>query len=247
MKIENIDINLLTPYKNNAKKHPKKQIEQIMNSIREFGMNDPIGIWGKDNIIVEGHGRYLACKKLGMTEVSCIRLDNLTDEQRKAYTLAHNKVAEFNAVTGSRYKSYEKTLEKFNEKYANADHEYGITIDEDGYVHRHIEGGKTSVGISGSKGQMIVHNHPSGGNFSDSDLIVVASGSEKGIVATGSKKTYTFTKTKNFKSKEFTKAVKKAQWPVEYDYDKGADWWLRQNAKKYGYKYTAQKTKGIKH
>lgn len=155
--------------------------------------------------------------------------------------------AEFNAVTGSRYKSYEKTLEKFNEKYANADHEYGITIDEDGYVHRHIEGGKTSVGISGSKGQMIVHNHPSGGNFSDSDLIVVASGSEKGIVATGSKKTYTFTKTKNFKSKEFTKAVKKAQWPVEYDYDKGADWWLRQNAKKYGYKYTAQKTKGIKH
>lgn len=94
MKIENIDINLLTPYKNNAKKHPKKQIEQIMNSIREFGMNDPIGIWGNNNIIVEGHGRYLACKKLGMTEVPCIRLDNLTDEQRKAYTLAHNKVAE---------------------------------------------------------------------------------------------------------------------------------------------------------
>lgn len=94
MKIENISIEKLTPYKNNAKKHPKKQVEEIMNSIREFGMNDPIGIWGKDNIIVEGHGRYLACKKLGMTEVPCIRLDNLTDEQRKAYTLAHNKVAE---------------------------------------------------------------------------------------------------------------------------------------------------------
>lgn len=94
MKIIAMSIDSLTPYKNNAKKHPKKQIEQIMNSITEFGMIDPIGIWGDDNIIVEGHGRYLACKKLGITEVPCIRLDSLTDEQRKAYTLAHNKVAE---------------------------------------------------------------------------------------------------------------------------------------------------------
>lgn len=94
MKIENLDINSLKPYKNNAKKHPKKQVEQIMASITEFGMLDPIGIWSDKNIIVEGHGRYLACKKLGFTEVPCIRLDNLTDEQRRAYTLAHNKVAE---------------------------------------------------------------------------------------------------------------------------------------------------------
>lgn len=71
MKIENISIEKLTPYKNNAKKHPKKQVEEIMNSIREFGMNDPIGIWGKDNIIVEGHGRYLACKKLGKALRKC--------------------------------------------------------------------------------------------------------------------------------------------------------------------------------
>ena len=94
MKIEILDINSLTPYKNNAKKHPKKQVEQIMNSITEFGMLDPIGIWSDKNIIVEGHGRYLACKKLGFKDVPCIRLDELTDEQRKAYTLAHNKVAE---------------------------------------------------------------------------------------------------------------------------------------------------------
>ena len=94
MKIINVNINSLTPYKNNAKKHPKKQVEHIMNSIKEFGMNDPIAIWGKNNIIVEGHGRYLACKKLGITEIPCIRLDELTDEQRRAYTLAHNKVAE---------------------------------------------------------------------------------------------------------------------------------------------------------
>ena len=94
IKIVNIPIKELTPYNKNAKKHPKKQVKEIMNSIQEFGMNDPIGVWGDHNIIVEGHGRYLACKNLGFTEVPCIRLDNLTDEQRKAYTLAHNKVAE---------------------------------------------------------------------------------------------------------------------------------------------------------
>lgn len=56
-------------------------------------MNDPIGIW-KDNIIVEGHGRMLACKQLGMTEVPCVRLDHLTDEQRREYAIAHNATAE---------------------------------------------------------------------------------------------------------------------------------------------------------
>ena len=91
MKIEYLKIEELKPYKNNAKKHPKEQIEQIKNSIKDFGMNDPIGIWGNDNLIIEGHGRLLACKELSITEVPCIRLDHLTDEQRKAYSLAHNQ------------------------------------------------------------------------------------------------------------------------------------------------------------
>ena len=90
LKIEYIDINSIKPYRNNAKMHPKKQIEQIKKSIKEFGMDDPIGIW-KDEI-VEGHGRLIACKELGMTEVPIIRLDHLTDEERKAYILAHNKL-----------------------------------------------------------------------------------------------------------------------------------------------------------
>ena len=91
LKIEQVSIDSLKPYEKNAKLHPKKQIEQIKESIQRFGMNDPIGIWGKDNLIVEGHGRYLACKELGITEVPCIRLDSLTDEQRREYTLIHNK------------------------------------------------------------------------------------------------------------------------------------------------------------
>lgn len=83
----------LKPYKKNAKKHPKKQIERIANSIEQFGMNDPVAIW-KDNVVISGHGRLEAMKQLGYAEVPCIRLDHLTDEERKAYTLAHNKVAE---------------------------------------------------------------------------------------------------------------------------------------------------------
>ena len=90
LKVEYIPIDSIKPYENNAKIHTDEQIEQIKRSIEEFGMNDPIGIW-KDNIIIEGHGRLMACKELGMEEVPVIRLDNLTDDQRKAYTLIHNQ------------------------------------------------------------------------------------------------------------------------------------------------------------
>jgi DNA modification methylase len=90
LKIEYIDINTIKPYKKNAKLHPPEQIEQIKKSIEQFGMDDPIGIWHDE--IVEGHGRLIACKELGYTEVPIIRLDHLTDEERKAYTLAHNKL-----------------------------------------------------------------------------------------------------------------------------------------------------------
>lgn len=91
LKIEYIPINDLRPYENNAKIHTQEQIEQIKQSIQEFGMNDPIALW-KDNIIIEGHGRLLACQSLGIEEVPIIRLDDLTDDERKAYTLIHNKL-----------------------------------------------------------------------------------------------------------------------------------------------------------
>ena len=90
MQIETVDIESLKPYEKNAKQHPKEQIEQIKKSIEQFGMDDPIGVW--KNEIVEGHGRLIACKELGYTEVPIIRLDHLTDEERKAYTLTHNKL-----------------------------------------------------------------------------------------------------------------------------------------------------------
>lgn len=92
LKVEYLPIDEIKPYKNNAKIHTPEQIDQIKASIQQFGMNDPIGIWSKENIIVEGHGRLLACQELGYKEIPVIRLDDLTDEQRKAYTLAHNQL-----------------------------------------------------------------------------------------------------------------------------------------------------------
>ena len=92
IELEYAKVEELIPYENNARKHGDTDVDAIMASIREFGFNDPIGIW--KNIIIEGHGRLIAAKRLGMESVPVIRLEHLTDEQRKAYALAHNKTAE---------------------------------------------------------------------------------------------------------------------------------------------------------
>ena len=81
----------VTEQPNNAKIHTDEQIEQIKKSIEQFGFNDPIAVW-KDNEIIEGHGRWLAAVQMGIKNVPIIRLDDLTDSQRKAYMLAHNKL-----------------------------------------------------------------------------------------------------------------------------------------------------------
>lgn len=91
LKIEYIPLADIKPYEKNAKMHPESQIQQIKNSILEFGFNDAIALW-KDNVIIEGHGRYLAAQELELKEVPVVRLDKLSDEQRKAYMLAHNKL-----------------------------------------------------------------------------------------------------------------------------------------------------------
>ena len=91
MKIEKVNINLIKPYKNNAKRHTKKQIEKIKKSILDFGFNDPLAI-DQNNTLIEGHGRYEALKQLKYEEVECIRLTNLSEEQKKAYILIHNKL-----------------------------------------------------------------------------------------------------------------------------------------------------------
>lgn len=90
LKIINKKIEEIKEYENNAKEHPDWQIDQIANSIREFGFNDPIAI-NAYNQIIEGHGRLLAAKQLGLIEVPCIILTGLTEVQERAYIIAHNK------------------------------------------------------------------------------------------------------------------------------------------------------------
>lgn len=91
MEIVKISINELKPYQNNVKKHPREQIEQIKSSIKKFGNNDPIAV-DENYVIIEGHGRYEALCDLGYKEAECIILKGLTEEQKNAYRLVHNKL-----------------------------------------------------------------------------------------------------------------------------------------------------------
>jgi len=82
----------LIPYINNARTHTDEQITQVAASIKEFGFTNPVLIDGKGGIIA-GHGRVMAAKKLGIDEVPCIELSNLSKAQRKAYVIADNQLA----------------------------------------------------------------------------------------------------------------------------------------------------------
>ncbi|MCW6682061.1 DUF4417 domain-containing protein [Aerococcaceae bacterium NML160702] len=89
MKVEVVDISEIKEYAGNAKLHPDWQVEGIAKSIEQYGYNDPISI-DENNVIIEGHGRYAALKKLGYTEVAVIRLSHMDEVNKKGYALAHN-------------------------------------------------------------------------------------------------------------------------------------------------------------
>ena len=86
-------ITLLRPYDRNARRHSPKQIQQIANSIKQFGFVTPVLV-SADNLIIAGHGRIAAAKKLGMAEVPTIAIEHLSPDELRAYTLADNKIAE---------------------------------------------------------------------------------------------------------------------------------------------------------
>ena len=85
-------ISALRPFPHNARTHSKRQIHQIAASIQEFGFNSPILV-DESNTIIAGHGRVEAAKLLGLSVVPTIRVDHLTDAQKRAYVLADNRLA----------------------------------------------------------------------------------------------------------------------------------------------------------
>ena len=93
MQIETINISDITPYEKNAKSHPKKQIDLLAENITRFGFTTPCLV-DKDNNLIAGHGRLEAVKTLGWTDVPCVRMENLTEDEVKALRLADNKLAE---------------------------------------------------------------------------------------------------------------------------------------------------------
>ena len=93
IEIENLPLSVLRPFARNARTHSPKQIAQIAASIREFGFNNPILI-DRDGEIIAGHGRVAAAKKLGLETVPCVRLEHLSEAQKRAYILTDNRLAE---------------------------------------------------------------------------------------------------------------------------------------------------------
>ena len=93
MEIKNEIIANIKPYGNNAKKHPQEQIEQIKKSIKSFGFNQPI-LLDENDIILTGHGRFMAAKQLDLNVIPTVKIGTLTEEQKKAYRIADNKTAE---------------------------------------------------------------------------------------------------------------------------------------------------------
>lgn len=93
MQTQEIELKILVPYDKNQKKHPKSQIDKIVKSIKEFGFTQPLVV-DSSNIVIIGHGRLAAAKRLRMQTVPCIVRDDLSEAQVKALRIADNKLNE---------------------------------------------------------------------------------------------------------------------------------------------------------
>lgn len=139
LEIVYLPVESLEEYEGNARDHGEEDVAAIKRSIEQFGFDDPIGIWSDHNVIVEGHGRLMAAKALGMKEVPCIRLDHMTDAERKAYGLAHNKTAELSRWNFGKLELELSNLGEFNMGdfgfgFSNGSSDFGVVSNpEDQY------------------------------------------------------------------------------------------------------------------
>ena len=194
LKIEYVSLESLRPYEKNARSHGKEDLKAIINSIQEFGFNDPIGVW--HDIIVEGHGRWMAAKELKMKTVPILRLDELTDEQRKAYALAHNKTAElsgwnFDVLAAELKDISEFDMSQFGFDMAAVGEEEGEVQDDD-FVEELPKSATTQLGdifkmggalpymrrFNGSGDNKEAHAGAAGGSPSDRSALQCSTGNE---------------------------------------------------------------------
>lgn len=126
MQIESINIDDLKPYKNNPRNNDES-VEYVARSIQKFGFKVPIVI-DKNNVIVTGHTRLRAAKKLGIKKVPCIRADDLTDDEIKAFRIADNRVSEFSTWD---YDKLEIELDDIDLDMGDFGLEFSTFLDED--------------------------------------------------------------------------------------------------------------------
>lgn len=115
MKIEQRDIKMLPiseiiPYDRNPRQHPQSQIEELKNSIRQWGWTIPVLV-DEVNVVIAGHGRLFAAKELGIEKVPCLVAGDWSEEQKKAYVIADNKLAENSSWDQAKYVSELKSLD----------------------------------------------------------------------------------------------------------------------------------------
>jgi ParB-like chromosome segregation protein Spo0J len=93
LQITYLSTSMLAPHPRNARRHSPKQIDQIAISIESFGFNAPILV-DANNQVLAGHGRLAAARKLGLEQVSTVRIEHLSERQRRGYMLADNRLGE---------------------------------------------------------------------------------------------------------------------------------------------------------
>lgn len=123
MEIRQMRVRDLVPYEQNTKKHDKKQIDNVAESIRQYGFVQPIVI-DKQNVVVIGHCRLLAAKQLGLKEVPCVCVEDLTDEQVRKLRIVDNKTNE------SEWDFDSLVLELDELDFSDFDFEFGISLDD---------------------------------------------------------------------------------------------------------------------
>jgi ParB-like chromosome segregation protein Spo0J len=144
LKITDKSVEQIIPYKDNAKIHTEEQVEQIIKSIQKFGNCDPIAI-DENNVIIEGHGRFEALKRLGQDKIPVIVISHLTENQKRAYRILHNKI---NMNTGFDEELLRAELEKITlEDFDLAD--FDLELDDSDSNYSFIDELLDSKGLKG--------------------------------------------------------------------------------------------------